>query len=92
MNYSHKSVQSDLPPVVLGERGRIVLPSKLRRELDWKPGDKLLLIKNADGSLRVVSLADQIKKFRGLFADKKTGRSLASELIKERRQEAARKS
>lgn len=79
----------DASQVALDERGRIVLPAKLRSELGWQQGEKLILTKNADGSLKVVSLLAQIGKFKGLFKDK-TGKSLAAELIKERRREAAR--
>ena len=39
--------------VVVGERGRLVLPAAVRAELGLKPGTRLLLSTEADGTLRV---------------------------------------
>ena len=76
------------PKIVLGKDGRMLIPARLRTQLGWLPGDKLIVSKGASNSLRVISLVDHIGELRGLFKDK-SGRSLATELIEERRRAAA---
>jgi len=76
--------------VALGERGRIVLPAPLRRRLDLQPGDRLILIVDSNGGFRVVSAREQANRLLGLYRDLAPGRSLADELIAERRDEAKR--
>lgn len=76
--------------VSLGERGRLVLPAKLRRRLELQPGDRLLITAEEDGSLRVVSARELAHRFFGIYRDLAPGRSLVDELIAERREEARR--
>ena len=73
----------------LGDRGRIVLPAIVREQLNLKEGDRLVLTLETDGSLRLTTLRELVKKAQGLFKDIKEV-SLASELIQERRKEALR--
>jgi AbrB family looped-hinge helix DNA binding protein len=40
--------------VTVGERGQVVVPSKARKELNIKPGDKLIAIKGAHGHALVL--------------------------------------
>jgi AbrB family looped-hinge helix DNA binding protein len=76
--------------VALGERGRLVLPAQLRRRLDLHPGDRLILTVEPEGSFRVVAARAQAWRFHGLYRDLAPCRSLAHELIAERREEAQR--
>lgn len=76
--------------VPLGERGRLVLPAALRRELDLRPGDRLMVTADGEGGLRMVSAREQARRLRGLYRDLAPGRSLAGELIAERREEVRR--
>ena len=36
-------------PVVMGDRGRLVVPAELRERLDLRPGSPLLLVETPDG-------------------------------------------
>src|SRR6266516_1866196 len=72
----------------LGERGRLVLPARLRRRLDLHPGDRLIVTVDAEGCVRIVSAREQARRLRGLYRDLAPGRSLADELIAERGEEA----
>jgi hypothetical protein len=45
-----------------------------------------------DGSMRLVSLREQVKKARGLFQHVAPERDLVGELLSERREEARRES
>ena len=72
----------------LGVRGRLVLPAPLRERLGLKEGDRLVLTVQADGSLRLVSLREQVSQLQGLFKNIAPGVSLADELMAERREEA----
>ena len=74
----------------LGERGRLVLPAALRQRLDLKPGDRLIVTVDAEGSFRVVSAREQAERLHGLYRDLAPGRSLVDELIAERREETRR--
>ena len=76
--------------VNIGERGRLVLPAPLREQLGVGEGDRLLLILEQDGSVRLVPARTVAGRFQGMFRDRYGERSLADELLAERREEAAR--
>jgi AbrB family looped-hinge helix DNA binding protein len=70
--------------------GRIVIPARLRRELGLRPGDRVILDVDA-GELRVRSLDAAIRRAQELVAEHVPASvSLADELIRDRREEAAR--
>lgn len=75
--------------VTIGQRGRVVLPSAVRRELDLKPGTHMLLSTEQDGSLRLRPYRAVAQQTRGLLRDL-PGESMVDELLAERRAEAAR--
>lgn len=75
--------------VQLGERGRVVLPAPLRRELELERGDQLVL-EVEEGAIRLVPARAIAGRFQGAFRGRYGGRSLADELLAERREEAAR--
>jgi AbrB family looped-hinge helix DNA binding protein len=74
--------------VLLGEKGRIVVPSEVREELGLTTGERLQLVVDADGSLRLISARRAAARLKGLFAHLTRGRSLADELVEERRRAA----
>ncbi|MDX6650045.1 MAG: hypothetical protein QOJ97_1996 [Solirubrobacteraceae bacterium] len=76
--------------VQMGERGRVVLPAPVRRALGLAPGDRLILTLEPDGGVRMVSAREVAGRLRGLLRDVAPGRSLADELLAERRAEARR--
>ena len=76
--------------VVLGDRGRVVLPAPVRRRLNLHPGDRLILTVGEDGTASLVSAVQAARALEGIFKDIAPGRSLVDELIAERREEARR--
>jgi len=74
----------------LGERGRIVLPARLRKRLGLHQGDLVLLSLDANGDVRLVSAREVARRSSGLYAHLAPGRSLVDELIAERHAEAER--
>ncbi|HEX2171700.1 MAG TPA: AbrB/MazE/SpoVT family DNA-binding domain-containing protein, partial [Dehalococcoidia bacterium] len=68
----------------------LVLPTRLRQRLDLRPGDRLIVTVDAEGGFRVVSARLLARRLRGPYRDLAPGRSLADELIAERREEAQR--
>jgi AbrB family looped-hinge helix DNA binding protein len=76
--------------ITLGERGRLVLPARLRRHLNLQPGDRLIASVDDEGAIRLISARDLAHQLWGLYADVAPGRSLVDELIAERREEARR--
>jgi AbrB family looped-hinge helix DNA binding protein len=77
--------------VVVGDRGRLVLPSDIRAELGLEPGTRMLLSTDDDGSLHLRPYRAVAEKTLGMLADLAPADvSMVDELISERRQEAAR--
>lgn len=73
--------------VKLGDQGRLVIPAKLRKLLEIEPGDTLL-IRFREGQL-VLEKAETIRRrLKERFAKIAEGKSLANELLIERRLEA----
>lgn len=70
--------------------GRLVIPAAYRKALGLKPGDEVLL-SIEDGEIRLVSTRQAVAQAQNLLRRYiPKGRSLSMELIKERREEAAR--
>lgn len=74
----------------VGARGRLVLPAEVRRLLSLKAGDRILLTIGEDGMVSLRSRAAALKSLRGMYSHLNPGGSMADELIRERRAEAAR--
>ena len=72
----------------VGQCGRIVLPAEFRKAMGIKPGDEVILALK-DDEVRVVTRQAAIKRAQGMLNHIAPGRSLADELIQERRAEAA---
>jgi AbrB family looped-hinge helix DNA binding protein len=71
----------------LGRGGRIVIPARLRRKWKLKTGDRLVLVEEEDG-LRVLTVAQAVLRAQGIAGRYLAkGRSLAAELVAERREE-----
>lgn len=75
MNKTHSAV--------LGDRGRLVLPARLRDSQGWEQGTPLLFVE-AEGGV-VVATRDQAK---ALIRQQLRGDSLVDELIADRRKTA----
>jgi AbrB family looped-hinge helix DNA binding protein len=75
----------------LDKLGRVVIPAECRRHLGLKPGDKLHVVVE-DGDLRLVTLRGSIRRIQEAFNPyrPKGGVLRSVELIKERREQAAR--
>lgn len=76
--------------VVVGDRGRLVLPADVRSALGIEAGTRMLLSTERDGSLRLRPYRAVADQNRGLLADLVPGASMVDELLAERRREAAR--
>ncbi len=76
--------------ITIGDRGRLVLPARVRHELGLKPGTRMLLSTEADGSLRLRPYRAVAEQSRGLLAKLAARTSLVDELLAQRRSEAGR--
>jgi AbrB family looped-hinge helix DNA binding protein len=75
--------------IVVGDRGRVVLPSEVRLELGLKPGSRLLLSTEKDGSLRLRPYRSVADQNRGMLVGAApVDESMVEELLAERRHEA----
>ena len=70
--------------VVMGDRGRLVVPAELRDRLHWATGSPLLLIETPHGV--IMATRDQVKQ---LVRDGLQGLDLVEELLADRRKAAA---
>lgn len=70
--------------VVLGDRGRLVVPAELRARLGVVAGDRLVLVDTPGGV--VLATRDQLK---ALVRSELEGADLVGELLAERRRAAA---
>ena len=70
----------------LGPQGRIVVPSRMRNLLGFEPGDSLLA--RVENGQLVIEKPDSVERRLHEYFRKFEGRSLADELIAERRKEA----
>ena len=76
--------------VQLGDRGRLVLPAKLRDKLGLKTGQRLLVsIDDPSGEMRLATLDRQARRHRGALNAGAVGDRPSEDLIAERRREAA---
>lgn len=74
----------------IAEGGRIVIPAEYRRALGLNVGDEVML-RLADGEIRISTRREAIRRAQQLLRPHlPDGRSLADELIAERRAEAGR--
>jgi AbrB family looped-hinge helix DNA binding protein len=73
----------------LGARGRVVVPAPVRARLDLREGERLALVVEPDGTMRLTSLRRLAHALRGAFRNVAPGESLADSLIADRRREAA---
>jgi AbrB family looped-hinge helix DNA binding protein len=72
----------------IGEGGRVVIPSPLRRALGLRPGDQVVLVLR-DQEIALLTPKQAIAQARAIVRRRvPAGRSLAAELIRERRREA----
>ncbi len=82
---------ADAFSVQLGDRGRLVLPAEIRKRLKLREGDELVVTIEPDGSLRLTSPAQIVRETRGLYRARiGRRRSLADDLIAERRADVRR--
>ena len=70
------------------EAGRIVIPAEFRKALGIRPGDGMSIILEDDG-IKLMTM-DQVLRSIQKTLHLPVDRSLADELIQERREEAAR--
>ena len=74
----------------LSENGRVLIPAEIRKSLNLKAGDRLVM-SVTDGEIRLVPQSEAIKRAQDLIAQYvDPSRSLSEELIQERREEAQR--
>ncbi len=70
--------------VVMGDRGRLVVPAELRERLNLTPGTPLVLFETSSGV--VLTTREQLK---ALVRERLADRDLVAELLADRRREAA---
>jgi bifunctional DNA-binding transcriptional regulator/antitoxin component of YhaV-PrlF toxin-antitoxin module len=81
--------KNEVYTIRLGDRGRLVLPAKLRRLAGLQEGEELVALYER-GALRLVSRKELARSGRGMFAALAPERDLVKELLRERREEARR--
>lgn len=76
--------------VKVDEAGRVLVPAEFRKALGIKPGDHLIM-RVEDGELRLWTFREATRRVREMIAPYTVpGRSVADDLIEDRRREAER--
>jgi AbrB family looped-hinge helix DNA binding protein len=76
--------------VVLGESGRIVLPSAIRKDFGLKAGDRLTVISD-EGAIRILSRKMALANIRaGIIKQRGSLDGILDEFLAEKHEEAAR--
>ena len=77
-------------PIHVRAGGRVVIPASMRKALGIQEGDEVLIsLDEANGEVRIATRRDRLKRARALVkARVAERRSLADELVQERRAEA----
>ena len=79
-----------MPEFKVSEGGRVVIPAELREKYHIEVGDSVVWRDDGDG-LRLFSRRNGIRRAQQLLAKyRRPGESAVDELIRERREEAAR--
>lgn len=71
--------------LVMGDRGRLVVPAEVRADLNWTQGTRLILTETEDGVMLM-----SVDQARALLRKQIGDRDPVAELIAERRAEALR--
>ena len=87
MRYTHCMAHTPRR-VTVGDRGRLVLPSEVRRELELEPGTQMIVSTENDGSVRLRPYRAVARQNRGVLREL-PGPSMVDELFAERRAETA---
>ncbi len=69
----------------LGENGRLIIPALLRKTLELKAGDEVVVKLSADNDIVIHSPKQSLKKLQELF--KSTAGNFVDELLEMRRKE-----
>lgn len=69
--------------MVMGDRGRLVIPAEIRAELNWTQGTRMVLVEAEDGMLLM-----SVDQARAMLKRQIGDRDLVAELIAERHAEA----
>lgn len=84
MSRWYVELMSGTYPVVMGDRGRLVVPAELRERLHLDAGTPLVLVETPHGV--ILATRDQVK---ALVRQSLHGPDLVDELLADRRREAA---
>ncbi|MCG8455987.1 MAG: AbrB/MazE/SpoVT family DNA-binding domain-containing protein [Holophagales bacterium] len=76
-------------PLKLSREGRVLIPAKIRRQLQLEAGTELLG-RVEDGRLILETRANALRRLRDRFSHLPEDLSLSAELIRDRRQEVER--
>jgi AbrB family looped-hinge helix DNA binding protein len=72
----------------IGKSGRIIVPAKLRKELDIRPGDEIVM-RLEEGQIRLIPLRQAVKQAQKIVREYvPQSTSLVDDLIRERRHES----
>ncbi|MFM6972243.1 MAG: AbrB/MazE/SpoVT family DNA-binding domain-containing protein [Alphaproteobacteria bacterium] len=53
--------------IIIGENGRMIIPAQIRKELDLKAGDEMVVKLSQDNDIVIHSPKQSLKKLQGLF-------------------------
>lgn len=74
--------------VLVDERGRLSIPSEIRKQLGFSSGDSVVIDPVGPGEFRVIKLHEAVERGKGMYTHLRApGESVSDELIRDRRLE-----
>ena len=90
MARSEPRTDTEYYDIEISSHGTARLPISVCELLGLEEGDRLVVIRDPDGTRKLAPLRDQLRKVRGMYAHLAPGRSMVDELIADRREKARR--
>ncbi|MCL4514291.1 MAG: AbrB/MazE/SpoVT family DNA-binding domain-containing protein [Firmicutes bacterium] len=75
--------------VLMDDRGRLSIPSEIRKQMGFREGESVIVESIGPGELRVIRLKDAVDRGKGMYRHFGVpGQNISDELIADRRREA----
>jgi AbrB family looped-hinge helix DNA binding protein len=74
--------------VLVDDRGRLSIPSEIRKQLGFQEGDSVIVEPVGPGEFRVIRVRDAVDRAKGMYRHLRTpGENVSDELVADRRRE-----
>jgi AbrB family looped-hinge helix DNA binding protein len=87
---SHRNGKATEFNLVIGRRGRVIIPADIRKRMNLQAGDVIHVRLEKDNSITIENRRSRLESMCGYLVQFTGGKPIVDDLIRERREEAAR--